>query len=145
MQSILLIHQYEMVGYDKIPGQLIWHLEENKNPIRRKEKNIYIPLLFFACHPPHLLACLERETMRLKRKQIQTLNLWIIFITGFTCNSKICHTVSHFKSVSHWLKIFLYRKGIIRPLSSSKTFHCTSVTNSLFANKKQEWNITLLV
>lgn len=55
-------------------------------------------------------------------------------INCFTCNSKVCHTVSHFKSISHWLKVFLYRKAKIRPLSTSKIFHCISLTRSLFAN-----------
>lgn len=33
-----------------------------------------------------------------------------------TCNSKICHTVGHFKSVSHWLKIFLKKKKTRRSM-----------------------------
>ena len=77
----------------------------------------------------------KRDT-EVKRKEIQTLKLWIIFRNSITCDSKICHTVSHFKSVSHWLKIFLERKGVITSLSSNKTFPYISLIKSLFANKK---------
>lgn len=78
--------------------------------------------------------------MRLKRKEIQTLKQWIIFINGFTCNSKICHTVSHFKSVSHWLKIFLFRKGIIRPLKSiANPFNIFLLQNQYLLIRKQSW------
>jgi hypothetical protein len=50
---------------------LAWNVEECQT-LKPKKRETYIPLLFFACHPLHLLACLERETISLQKKQIKT-------------------------------------------------------------------------